>query len=349
MSSFHSLSVKHISSLTPNSVAVTFEIPDSLKETFKFTAGQYITIKKEIDGRELRRAYSISSSPKSPDITIGIKRVDQGGFSSYANTKLKQGDTLEVMPPEGRFIFDSDKKETVMAFAAGSGITPIMSIARTVMERHPENCFVLVYGNQSVTETMFYKEILELKEKYTSRFFVDFVYSRSHEDDCLYGRIDTSVINYALRNKYKEFNFDAYYLCGPQSMIELVSDNLKDKGVKEEHIHYELFTTSNTSEIVEGTIDDGKTKVEVVLDDEEFSVVMDRKELVLDALLKANIDAPYSCQGGVCSTCIARIIEGKAVMEQNQILTDSEIEEGFVLTCQAHPTSAVLKIDYDDV
>ncbi len=348
MSDFHALKLASVDRLTPNSVALTFEIPEQLKSAYAFKAGQYITIKHTVDGQELRRAYSISSSPSSGKITVGIKKMPDGTFSVFANEKLKAGDVLEVMHPEGRFIFEANGPKNIAAFAAGSGITPIMSIAQTVLESHPENTFVLVFGNQSPEETMYFKEIQEMKNKYADRFFVQYVYSRSHEEDALFGRIEKSTVNFVLKNKFKETHFDGFYLCGPEDMIHLVSDTLKGNGVSEDKIHFELFTSADTEDVLAEGLE-GKTQVEVVLDDETFSFIMDKKQLVLNAVLKENIDAPYSCQGGVCSSCIARIKEGKAEMVKNQILTESEIAEGLILTCQAHPLTPTLKVDYDDV
>ena len=222
MSDFYSLTIDKISRLTPNAVAVSFIVPKELENEFNFEAGQYITIKHKINGEEVRRAYSISSSPKDKHITIGIKKVPEGRFSTYANASLREGDQLLVMPPEGRFVYKtSNKKENICAFASGSGITPIMSIARTVLESHPENTFVLVYGNQNKSEAMFHNEILELANTYKGRFTVQFVYSRAREEDSLFGRIDTSVINFILKNKFKETHFNTFYLCGPEAMINL--------------------------------------------------------------------------------------------------------------------------------
>lgn len=349
MAHFHSLVVKHIKPLTPSSVAITFEIPKDLLQTFDFIPGQYITIKKEIKGEELRRAYSISSSPKKDSITIGVKKVDKGGFSDYANTKLSAGDLLEVMPPEGRFVFSPNSNpKNIIAFAAGSGITPIMSIAKSVLDSNPTNKFVLVYGNKSTDETMFYTDLAKLGLEYSNRFFVYFTNSQTREQDSLFGRIDVSTVNYALKNKHATIDFDGYYLCGPEEMINLVSNTLEENGVNKDKIHFELFTTTEIlDELPEKA--DGKTDVTIVLDDEEFNFSMDKKTLVLDAVLKENIDAPYSCQGGVCSSCIARVTEGKVEMVKNQILTDGEIAEGLILTCQAHPTTPTVKVDYDDV
>jgi ring-1,2-phenylacetyl-CoA epoxidase subunit PaaE len=349
MSDFHALQVASVDRLTPSSVALSFEVPKELKETFAYGAGQYITIKKDMDGNEVRRAYSISSAPSSGMLTVGIKKMPNGTFSKYANESIVEGDTLEVMPPEGRFVFKpTERAATIAAFAAGSGITPIMSIAQTVLESNEQSRFVLVFGNQSPEETMYRSDLLELQENYSNRFFVQWVYSRSNEADCLFGRIENATVNLVLKNKFKEFDFDAFYLCGPEQMINTVSESLNRNGVSKENILFELFTPSDT-EANEVAGLDGKTKVTVVLDDEEHEFTMDQKKVVLDAVLKNDIDAPYSCQGGVCSSCIARIVEGEAEMVKNQILTDSEVAEGLILTCQAHAKTATLKVDYDDV
>ncbi|RDY59848.1 ferredoxin--NADP reductase [Flagellimonas nanhaiensis] len=349
MSEFHALKISAVDSLTPNAVALTFEIPENLKETFSFVPGQYITLKHTINGEEVRRAYSISSAPSSEKLTVGIKKMPNGTFSVFANEQLQTGDTLEVMLPEGRFVFNNDSTpKNIAAFAAGSGITPIMSIAQTVLESNPESTFVLVFGNQTPSETMYLKEIQDLHDKYTNRFFVQRLYSRSQEEGALFGRIETSTVNYVVKNKFKDTSFDAFYLCGPEEMIETVKDSLKKIGVEEQKILFELFTSSSEEDTIADDLE-GKTKVEVIVDDEAFSLVMDKKQLVLDAVLKEDINAPYSCQGGVCSSCIARIKEGKAEMVKNQILTDGEIAEGLILTCQAHPLTPTLTVDYDDV
>lgn len=348
MSDFHALKIASVEQLTPNAVALTFDIPENLKPVFAFKAGQYITLKHQVNGQELRRAYSISSPPSSGKLTVGIKKMPDGTFSVYANEQLSAGDVLDVMPPEGRFVFEAAGPKNIAAFAAGSGITPIMSIAQTALESHSENTVVLVFGNQSPEETMYFKEIQALKEKYTERFFVQYIYSRSNVSEALFGRIEKSTVNFVLKNKFKEITFDGYYLCGPEDMIHMVTDTLKSNGIAEDKIHFELFTSSDTEDTMAEDLE-GMAQVEVLLDDETFSFVMDRKQLVLDAVLKQKIDAPYSCQGGVCSSCIARITEGKAEMVKNQILTPGEIEEGLILTCQAHPLTPTLKVDYDDV
>lgn len=347
MSTFYSLKVSAVSALTPSSVAITLDVPNDLKKDFTFDAGQHLTLKQTINGQEIRRAYSISSAPSDAKMTVGIKKVEGGAFSVWANEAIKAGDSIEVMPPKGHFVFrPTSTPQQIVAFAAGSGITPIMSIAGSVLESHPENTFVLVYGNQSPEETMYHGEILDLSNKYTDRFFVQFMYSRAREEDALFGRIDGATVNLILKNKFKDRSFDHFYLCGPEDMINTVKETLQKNDIAKDKVHFELFTTSQEEEVSQA---EGQTSMEVTLDDEVFTFVMDKKKLVLDAVLNENIDAPYSCQGGVCSTCIARVKEGKAEMVKNQILTDSEIEEGFILTCQAHPLTPTLKIDYDDV
>ena len=349
MSDFYSLKVASVKQLTPNSVTLSFDIPEDLKPAFRFAAGQYITIKKMLNGKEIRRAYSISSAPSSGKLTIGIKKVSNGTFSKYANESISTGDTLEVMKPEGRFMFEtSDTPKTIAAFAAGSGITPIMSIAQTVLESNKANRFVLVYGNQNPEEAMYRAEILQLQEKYAERFFVQWIYSRSNEEGALFGRIDKGVVNLILKNRFKEFLFDRFYLCGPEAMINTVSESLKNNGIKEDNILFELFTLSNTNDNpVESP--KGQTKIMVLLDDEEHEFMMDQKDFLLDAVLNHDIDAPYSCQGGICSSCVARVVEGEVEMVKNQILTNGEVTDGLVLTCQSRVKSSTLRIDYDDV
>ncbi len=349
MSEFHTLSISEIKKITKNAVSVTFSIPENLKETFRFKAGQYITLKHIHNDREIRRAYSIYSSPKNGSLSVGIKQVKDGIFSVYANTKLKQGDTIEVMPPEGKFSLDAASKNSknYLAFAAGSGITPVLSIITSTLEEKPDSSFYLVYGNRSMEETMFASELLKLKKTYPSQFSFEFIFSRKKEDSGLFGRIERSTINYLLKNKFADQNFDAYYLCGPEGMIETVSELLQEKNVDKNNIFFELFTSADEGLLEEPG--DGKTEVTVVLDDETETFTMPQNLSVLEAALKHGLDAPFSCQGGICSTCIARIVKGKAEMRKNQILTDEEIAEGFILTCQAHPSTAMLHIDYDDV
>lgn len=349
MSKFYPLKIKEIIRETSQAVSISFEIPENLKDEFNFSAGQYITIRTQIDGEELRRAYSLCSAPNSEEFKVTVKEVEGGKFSVIANNKLSAGDVLEVHPPEGKFIFNpGEERKNYAAFAAGSGITPVLSIIKTMLRDEAHSKFVLTYGNKSIDDTIFFKELLELQSKFPHRLFVEFVYSRTREENSHFGRIETSTVNYVMKNKFKDHPFDKFYLCGPEQMINHVSEVLKTNGVSEDQIQFELFTATAEEKEIEGDTD-GQTAVTITVDDEEFSFSMDRAAVVLDIALENDIDVPYSCQGGICSSCMARITEGKAEMSKNQILTDEEIEEGFILTCQAHPTTPTLKVDFDDV
>jgi ring-1,2-phenylacetyl-CoA epoxidase subunit PaaE len=351
MAQFHILSIQSAEELTSQSVALSFKVPEQLSDNFKFEAGQYLTLKTKINGEEVRRDYSICSSKNSGALSVGIKAVDGGTFSVHANKLLKAGDAIEVAEPQGRFIFEpnAERTRTVAAFAAGSGITPILSIAKTLLEEEPFSNFILVYGNKTPEDTMFSETLKALSSSYGNRFHLHQIYSQSREEGALFGRIDKSVVNLIVKNKYKGVSIDRFYLCGPEPMIHLVKDTLIENGVKDKQILFELFTAPTAQNTSAVEVVDGQSKVTVIVDDEEFDIEMAQKQTLLEAALKADIDAPYSCQGGICSSCIARVTEGSATMVQNNILTDSEVAEGLILTCQAHPTSPKLVVDYDDV
>ncbi len=347
MSDFYTLAVSEITRLTPKSVAISLAIPPNLKEQFSFQAGQYLTFKHNHNGTEIRRAYSICSAPNSGAVRVSVKMVAGGSFSEYANNTLKIGDNLEVMKPTGKFVLQPEENKNYAAFAAGSGITPILSQAYAVLENTEQSTFLLAYGNQSMAETMFSKELLALQLKYPARFFLEFIFSRNQEQNGMFGRIERSTVNFLLKNKFKDTHFEGFYLCGPEAMIDEITSTLKQNGINEKQIHHELFTTAETDLLVESH--DGNTTITITVDDDTKTFVMPQTKSVLQAALDEGLDPPYSCQGGICSTCIARIKEGKAEMRKNQILTDGEIAEGLVLTCQAHPTTASFVVDYDDV
>jgi ring-1,2-phenylacetyl-CoA epoxidase subunit PaaE len=352
MSSFHKLSVKDIKRETEKSVSISFNIPKNLKDTFSFKAGQYITFKAQIDGNEVRRDYSLCVAPKSGELKVAVKEVEDGTFSAYANNILKVGDTIEVAPPKGRFTFtpNDSKTKNIALFAAGSGVTPILSIIKCALEEEVYSKVILVYGNKTTKDTMFLNELLELQHQYKERFSIQFVFSQQDEDDSIFGRIEKSTVNYVVKNKHKHIEVDAFYLCGPEAMIHNVKDVLTGHGIDDNRIHFELFKTAKPDEIEETNISEiGKTKITVTVDDETTSFEMSQKQTILEAALDEDLDAPYSCQGGICSSCLARITEGEATMRQNNILTESEVAEGLILTCQAHPTSGTIVVDYDDV
>ncbi|WP_136482634.1 ferredoxin--NADP reductase [Cognatitamlana onchidii] len=352
MSSFYTLSVKKINRETDKAISISFNIPDNLKEQFSFKAGQYITLKTKINGSEIRRDYSLCSSPKSSELKVAVKEVKGGTFSAYANNTLQAGDLIEVAPPKGRFIFEPNDSKTknIALFAAGSGITPILSIIKCALEEEVYSKVILVYGNKTTKDTMFLQELLDLQYQYKERFSVQFVFSQQDEDDAIFGRIEKSTVNYVMKNQHKHVEVDAYYLCGPEGMIHTVKDVLTEHNIDENRIHFELFKAAKPAEVKDSSsAPSGNTKISVTVDDETSTFEMSQKRTILEAALDEDIDAPYSCQGGICSSCLARITEGEATMVQNNILTESEVAEGLILTCQAHPTSTTLKIDFDDV
>ena len=350
MPSFLKLIIKEVKRETAEAVSVLFNVPEELKPDYKFIAGQYINLKLTLDNQESRRAYSICSAPDSGELRIAVKAVKNGLFSQFANTRLKAGDVLEVGQPEGKFTFepDAERQKNYAAFVAGSGITPVLSIIKSVLKHEPKSSFVLVYGNKTPENTIFHQELHDLQLQYVGRFFVHYVFSQAKAENALFRRIEKSTVNFVLNNKHKELQFDKFFLCGPEEMINTVSNVLKEKNVKESAIKFELFTSSSEEHAIQGS-QEGHTKITVLVDDEETTFEMSKKQTILDAALKQGVDAPYSCQGGICSSCLGRVTAGSAEMTKNSILTDSEIAEGLILTCQAHPTSETIYVDYDDV
>lgn len=350
MSSFYKLQIKEVKHETATTVSIAFNVPDELKPAYQFLAGQYVNLKLTLDGKEIRRAYSICSSPESGELRIAIKSVKNGHFSAFANDNLKTGDLIEVGQPEGKFTFEphAERQKNYAAFAAGSGITPVMSILKSVLKNEKDSSFVLVYGNKTPEETIFYQELHDLQLQYVGRFFVHYVFSQAKVEHELFGRIEKSTVNFVLKNKHKEKEFDKFYLCGPEEMINLVATVLKENNVADKNVKFELFTTS-AIENTAAAAHTGHTKITVLVDGDEATFEMSQKQTLLEAALKQGLDAPYSCQGGICSSCLARVTSGTAEMKKNAILTDGEIAEGLILTCQAHPTSAEITVDYDDV
>ena len=348
---FYPLQIKDIHRETDKAVSISFNVPKQLKDLFSFKAGQYITLKTSIDGAEIRRDYSLCSSPRSNELKVAIKEVQDGIFSTYANKVLKVGDTLEVAPPKGRFIFEPNNSEVknIAALVAGSGITPVLSIIKCALEEETNGKVILVYGNKTPKETMFLDELLKLQGQYTTRFFIQFVYSQADENNALFGRIDKSVVNYVLKNRFKDIPVDTFYICGPEEMIHPLKNALTEQGIADDHIHFELFKVAEQSDAVSNNVQSVMTKVTVMLDDEESTFEMSPEQSVLEAALDAALDAPYSCQGGICSTCMARLKKGEVKMRQNNILTDGEVAEGFILTCQSHPLTSTIYVDYDDI
>lgn len=347
MAKFHSLNIKELKKETKDSVSITFDIPSDLQDEFKFIAGQYITLKTIINNEEVRRAYSICSSPKSNEITVAVKQVKGGTFSVFATTELTKNTKIEVAAPEGKFILKTDKSNSnnYLAFAAGSGITPIMAMIKDVLETESNSTFTLVFGNKSTYETIFFDEINALKETHENRFFVQYVYSKEQPKNSLFGRIDNSTVNYIL--KQRKVDFSSVFLCGPEQMIFTVKDTLLENNFNEDNIHFELFTSKKKDKEEGNERLDGETEITILLDDETTTFSMKQDKNILAAALDKGLDAPYSCQGGICSSCLAKVTEGEAKMKNNSILSAEEVAEGYILTCESHPTTAKITIDYD--
>lgn len=348
---FHALRVGSIRTLTPDSKAITFEIPYELKDAFAFKAGQYVTIEVVIDGEKVRRPYSISSPTGADHITVGVKQVPDGMFTTFVLNVLQEGMTVNVSEPEGRFVYESNgSPENVLLIAAGSGITPVLSITDEVLRSQVENRCMLLYGNRSPEETMFREDLARISEEFPDRFTLRNVYSRTAVEGTDFGRIDRGIL---LKNAMDLCGLDAIgraYICGPQPMILAMKEVLIEKGIPEDRLYFELFTPAeNEEEESLPSVNSGTTMASVVLDGVTHEIQFPSGSMLLDEVLKAGLDAPYSCQGGICSSCVAKITEGKATMVKNQILTDEEVEEGLVLTCQARCESDRITIDYDDV
>ena len=347
MSALHSLVVEEITPLTPSAVTLTLALPDDLKEEFTFIAGQYLTLEAQIDSATVRRAYSLCSAPHENRLTVGIKKVPSGLFSSYANEKLNIGDSLKVGVPEGRFIYHSTNEEqSILALAAGSGITPIFAMLKSALETSPKTTIHLLYGNKNPEESMFKAALAELEATSSGRLKVHWIYSQSNEENALFGRIDTAAIRFVLNQMGSMPN--QTFLCGPEGMIDLAKATLTELSVAEDTIHFELFTssTASTDTFIESS---DEVELTIKVDDSTHQITSSSNKSLLDIALQEKIEVPYSCQGGVCCSCIAKVSSGKVEMENNQILTDDEIEDGLVLTCQAFPKSATITVDYDDV
>jgi len=353
---FHNLRVADLKRETPDAVSIAFEIPPHLQPDFNFAAGQYLTLRQELDGEELRRSYSICSGPDDGELRIAVKRVDGGMFSVWANSGISTGDVLDVMTPTGRFgvAFAPDEARVHLGFAAGSGITPILSIIRGILSRETRSRVFLFYGNRSTGDMLFREALEELKDRYMGRLSVFHVLSQEQQDiPILNGRLDQEKIRLLLRYLVPAETVDHAFICGPSGMSDEVEATLLDLGLKPEQVHVERFVSAlggkprpkptplqtETPHAMAGLIADGKrTEVPVA-----------EGEAVLDAALRAGLDLPYACKGGMCSTCRARVVEGTVEMEVNFSLEPWEVEAGFVLTCQARPTSPRVVIDYDQM
>ena len=350
---FQPLTVREVRRETSDSVSVAFDVPSG--GSFRFIPGQYLTLRTKIGGTEVRRSYSLCSSPLSGELRVAIKQVENGVFSTWANTVLTAGTTLETMPPQGGFVFDPDGSRTAhyAGFAAGSGITPVLSILTTVLEAEPTSTFALYYGNRSTATILFKQELEDLKDRYLGRLEVHHVLSREDQGaDALKGRIDRDRVELFAERFPALTSARAFYLCGPEPMIHGVTDALVGLGVPKERVHFELFTAANPAaptKSASSKLDKGATvQATVILDREETHFNMRPKDFVLDAALDAGADVPYACKGAVCCTCRAKVLEGSVEMAMNYALSEEEVADGYVLTCQATPTSERVVVSFDE-
>ncbi|NJD24494.1 MAG: phenylacetate-CoA oxygenase/reductase subunit PaaK [Betaproteobacteria bacterium] len=359
---FHDLTIKRVHPEAAGSVAVTFAIPDDAREAFRFEPGQFLTVRKSIDGQDVRRSYSISS-PRSRlahggEIEIGIRPVEGGLFSNWAAQSLKAGDTLAVMPPDGRFTVKKQRAIHRVGFAAGSGITPILSIAATTLEEQPESKFTLVYGNRRMSSVMFNEALQDLKDRYRDRLTLIHILSRqAQEVDLLQGRIDGDKVRAVIKALLPVASMDEVFICGPEAMIEATEKALIEAGVPESRVHTERFTSGPAQAAkIQADTDAAPTRsaaskdvaLTVILDGKAHELQVGADEHVLDAALNAGLDLPFSCKAGVCCTCRAKVLCGEVVMDKNFTLEGDEMAQGYVLSCQARATTPQLTVSFDE-
>ncbi len=350
---FHRLRIKEVRRETPESVSLAFEVPVELASEFCFVQGQHLNLRAKFDGEEARRSYSICSGVDDGELRVAIKKVAGGRFSVWANESLKAGDAIDVMTPEGRFFtpLALDNAKHYVAFAAGSGITPVLSLIRTTLAREPRSRFTLVYGNRRLASTMFHEALWNLKDRYLARFELFNVFSREEQDVELFnGRIDAAKVRAFVDALIPAESIDEAFVCGPATMIDEVEGALLAAGVPREHVHVERFGVPGAA--MAPPIDDAEAaeaRITLLIDGVRREIEFHRgQHSILEAGRAAGIDLPFSCKGGMCSTCRARLIEGEVKMAKNYALEPHEVDAGFVLTCQSYPLTGRVLISFDD-
>ena len=351
---FHKLAIKDIRSETPDCVSIAFNVPAELEKEFHFVPGQNITLRRFFENEEIRRSYSICASPSENELRVAVKKAENGLFSTFVNTELKKGDVLEALPPTGNFyttILSSQKKEYFF-IAAGSGITPVISIIKTILSTEQNSNVTLIYGNKSMASIIFKSQLEALKDKYLQRFALHYIFSREKTDsEFNFGRIDDAKLK-QVSQFIKLDTIDHFFVCGPEALIFTVKDFLIEKGIDADKIHFELFTTParEHAEIYKPLEENKQEGSDITLkiDGRSFNFKLEYDgQTILEAGLAQGADLPFACKGGVCCTCKAKLIEGEVEMEANYGLEKSEIKDGFILTCQSHPRSKKVVVDYD--
>jgi ring-1,2-phenylacetyl-CoA epoxidase subunit PaaE len=353
---FHKLAVADLRRESADAVSLTFTIPQALADAYSFAPGQYLTLRTTMDGEEVRRSYSICSGPDDGELRIAVKKVDGGAFSNWAADELKAGDQLDVMTPTGRFgiAHAPNEARVYVGFAAGSGITPILSIVKGVLAREPKSRFFLFYGNRSTGGMLFREALEELKDRFMQRLSVFHVISGEEQDiPILHGRLDGDKVRVLLRSLVPASSVDHVLICGPIGMSEDIETTCRDVGIAEHRIHVERFVSEfggkpRPKAVVQVT-SLPKAMASLIIDGKRRDVPVAEKESILDAALRAGMDLPFACKGGMCSTCRAKLVEGDARMEVNYSLEPWELNAGFILTCQARPVSDKVVVDYDHI
>jgi ring-1,2-phenylacetyl-CoA epoxidase subunit PaaE len=356
MSKFYPLTVAQVKIETRDAIAVTFDVPQNLKHVFQYRQGQHLTLRAMIDGEDVRRSYSICSAVQDARLRVAIKRVPGGTFSTWAKDCIRPGVTLDVMPPEGRFNLplEPDSRRHYLAFAAGSGITPILSIVKTTLLAEPHSRFTVLYGNRASSSVIFRDELAELKDVYMQRLNLVYVMSREQQDIELFnGRITQDKCRQLFQHWLRVEDIDYAFVCGPEDMMHGVSAALQEAGMPKERIRIELFAAGAAQvprkpRRATGVEARHQTEVTVIMDGNHASFTMDKdKESLLDAGLRAGLDMRYACKGGVCSTCRCKVREGTVEMDVNYALEDYEVARGFVLSCQSFPVTDKVVVDFD--
>ncbi|MDG1330726.1 MAG: phenylacetate-CoA oxygenase/reductase subunit PaaK [Crocinitomicaceae bacterium] len=352
---FHAVKVKEVRQETEDSVSIAFEVPADLQESYHYLSGQYLTLKAEINDEEVRRSYSLCSAPHENEWRVAVKQVENGKFSTFANETLKAGDTLDVMTPAGNFKIspDASTQRSIALFAAGSGITPIISIAKTILTQEPLSDVTIFYGNKTISSIIFREEVEGLKNEYMDRLRLVHILSRENlGTPLLKGRIDVEKANQLFKVFLQDDVPESVYICGPEQMILDVKESMLSNGMDTKAIHLELFTSPDDPKDKPAEKYEGpqiESNVSVILDGDRFDLHLESDgENILDAATKTGADLPYACKGGVCCTCKAKVMEGEARMDVNYALEPDEVAAGYILTCQAHPMSDKLVVSFDD-